>query len=336
MRVYFSTVLRSAPPHHGGELVLLDWEKKEILARRPIVPSDPDIEDPNPRGNTRGGRGIEILGDEVLCCSYHSLLFFDRNLVPRRRFTHPLFVSLHETVPAGDGTLWVTSTAIDAAFRVDLQTGEVVEERHPRAMPGIAAALGLTPLELPTGRDPRSSFLGREHFEHPHHVHLNAVALVEGRLFALLSKPGVIADLDRDRIVARHKSLKGSHNLRLGPDGLLRVSYTLERCVLLFDPHTGRRVRKIRFGRDGGLRRRLRRHDLVYRARRALARVGLVDSHPNRPGFVRGLAIRDGRLFVGISPATIVEIDERTGRVVDRFDYAEEVRACVHGLEVEP
>ncbi|MFG0320252.1 MAG: hypothetical protein ACF8XB_23465 [Planctomycetota bacterium JB042] len=334
MRVYFSTVIRSAPPLEGGELVALDWSTKEIVARVPIAPTDPDVDDPNPRGNTRGGRGIELLGDEVVCGSFHSLHVFDRDLRPRRKFSHPLMVSLHESVPVGDGTVWTTSTAIDAALRFDLADGKLVDARWPREMPGIAAELGVTPLEIDKGADNRGRFLGSEHARHPHHLHLNAVTIVDGRLHALFSKHGVVADLDRDRIAARDKALKGSHNLTRGEDGNVRVSHTVDRGVATFDLAEGRRVGRLSFADDAGVRRLLRGADRVYKVRKWLEKRGLHTRTPPRPAFVRGLACRGGRLFVGISPATILEIDEASGEVVDRFTYSRDVKCCVHGLEV--
>lgn len=334
MRVYFSTVIRSAPPMKGGELVAVDWDRKEVLARVPIAPTDPDVDDPNPRGNTRGGRGIELLGDEVVCQSFHSVHVFDRALTPLRKFSHPLMVSLHESVALGDGTIWTSSTAIDAALKFDLASGVLQDARWPREMPGIAGALGLSPLEIDKEADNRPLFLGSEHAKHPHHLHLNAVTWVDGRLHALFSKFGVIADLDRDRIVCEDRALKGSHNLTRDEDGLVHVSHTVDRAVVTFDLETGRRVARRSFADDPGVRRLLRGPDRVFAIRKWLEKRGLHSRTPPRPAFVRGLAARAGRLFVGISPATILEIDPESGRVVDRFTYSRDVRCCVHGLEV--
>ena len=38
-------------------------------------------------------------------------------------------------------------------------------------------------------------------------------------------------------------------------------------------------------------------------------------------------------ILVGISPATLLEIDWRRGRLVDLFSYSTDPRVCVHGLE---
>ncbi len=82
-KVYFSTVVRSSPLLKGGEIVLLDWESKTIEAKQPIFPKNPEIIDPNPRGNGRGGRGIEFFGNDVVVADYHTLEIYDYKLNQR-------------------------------------------------------------------------------------------------------------------------------------------------------------------------------------------------------------------------------------------------------------
>ena len=77
MRVFLSTVVRGAPAVGGGELISLDWTTKRILNRVPVFPTNPDVEDPNSRGNARGGRGIALLPDELFVANYHSLAGFN-------------------------------------------------------------------------------------------------------------------------------------------------------------------------------------------------------------------------------------------------------------------
>src|SRR5262245_13531574 len=117
MIVYFSTVVRAAPQEHGGELVKLDWDTKQVLACVPIVPTNPRVPDAHSRGTTRGGRGILVTEDHVYVASYHSILVFDHQLTFVRQLTHPLFVDLHEI--AWDGqAIWATSTSLDSAIKI--------------------------------------------------------------------------------------------------------------------------------------------------------------------------------------------------------------------------
>ena len=340
MRIYFSTVVRSAPPLEGGELICLDWERKQVLARTKIAPRNPTLDDPNRRGNTRGGRGISLVGDEVVVCSYHTLKVFDRELNPIRDLTHPLMVSLHETCVDGGREggpgLWTSSTAVDAAFQFDLRDGQLLAERWPRESPFFQEQLGITPLEIDKQADNRGRFLGSVHTRHEHHLHLNAVALWRGELLGLFSKFGLIVNLDRPAIVARDRKLKGAHNLVVDEQGRAWVSQTLGRGVLCFDLLRGERLGRISFGDAPAVSSLLRKPDRIYAFKRCLAKAGLWPHSPPRPAFVRGLARHDGSLFVGISPATILQLDERSGRLIDLYTDSNNVAACIHGLEVAP
>ena len=136
VRIYFSTVIRSAPTLQGGEIVRLQWETKRIEARAPVAATDPVLNDPNPRGNTRGGRGIVRYGDEILVCSYHTVKAFDPALRPVRDLGHPLMVGLHEVSATTRGSLLVTCTATDAVLEIDLETGGCLRSWWPREQPG--------------------------------------------------------------------------------------------------------------------------------------------------------------------------------------------------------
>ena len=152
MIVYFDTVKRKRPIHEGGELVKLDWATKKVLKTVPIFPYDPDIlEDPNPRGNSRGGKGILIDGDEILAGTYHSILAFDLDLNLRRKITNPLFVNIHEMCFSGRD-IWVSSTAIDGAVLVDRE-GRTLRSWWPREEKNLQETFGLRPLDIDKNAD---------------------------------------------------------------------------------------------------------------------------------------------------------------------------------------
>src|SRR5256885_17088603 len=109
MIVYFSTVVRTAPLDQGGELVKLDWRRKEVLGRVPIFPTNPPVEDPNPRGGTRGGGGILANQRGGYVPPHHSLHVFGPELRPSPPATKPPFARIHAIARHGDG-LWVGST----------------------------------------------------------------------------------------------------------------------------------------------------------------------------------------------------------------------------------
>jgi hypothetical protein len=335
MRVYFSTVIRTADPLRGGSLVSVDWAAKRSIGIAPVVPHDPDLVDPNPRGNTRGGRGIVFCGDEVAVASYHTLRFYDRSLRHTRDITHPLFAGIHELADAGDGSVWVAATAVDAALRVDMTSGRLLDQRWPREMPGLQAALGVEPLAIDKSADNRARFLDPELMHGPGRLHLNALAVDAGRLLALLHTPGVIADLDAGTVVVRDGALRNGHNLVVREDGVAIVNETMRGTVRFYDLRSGKLVRTLRLRDHRWVRDHIRRHALVHGLRTRFARLGLVGRPPARPLFVRGLDRHAGRVFVGISPAAIVEIDEESGRLEGAFRHSADVRQAVHGLRVE-
>ena len=333
MKVFFGTVVRMASVDEGGELVRLDWGSKRVEGRVPIVPSGVE-HDPNPRGNTRGCRGIEIVNGRLVAASYHSLETFDPDLKHHGSRSHGLMVGLHETRLANGRNLWVTSTAIDAALKFDPLTGELLESYWPREMPNLAKELDLIPADIDKTADNRLSHLRQKHGRGPSHVHLNAVAEWKGRLIALFHSPGVIADLSEDRILVRDPALHKAHNLLVDPDGTAVVNDSLHATVRVFDLDAGRQIDAVDLKTFDWVR-RLRRSGILDFARRVLRNPMLLRQRlAARPLFLRGMDRVGDRLFLGLSPAAVVCLDLRTRDLVDAFRYSRDLRVCVHGLKV--
>jgi hypothetical protein len=335
--VYFTTVVRAAPQQRGGELVKLDWERKRIEARVPMAPVDPPVVDPNPRGSTRGGRGVLLDGDELFAASYHSLDVFDRDLRPVRRVSNGLFAGLHELAWQED-TIWASATCIDCAARVD-RSGRLLEFWSPREDPVVAERLKLPSLAIDPRADNRTCNVTADTL-HPGHVHLNAVAVHEGRPLVLLNRYGMIVRLKPTEILVDDASLRGCHNLVVSRRGSILVNDTVRRAIRVYD-RGGKPVKTIELLRDPAMRRIRRRH-VIREVGCWLAKNG----RPHRvfgplmhnvavakPLFLRGLCETSTRtLLVGISPASILEVDVDTGEVVDAFQFSKNVHVCVHGL----
>jgi hypothetical protein len=333
MLVYFSTVIRNAPADSGGHLHALDWDAKKVVKLVPIAATNPRLKDSNPRGNTRGGRGIALVNGEVVVCSFHTLKVYDRDLNPRRQITNGLLVGLHEVYPTGNGTLWVTSTAIDAAFEIDLRSGAIVREFWPREVPALQATLDVVPLDIDKRADNRGRFLGSEHTSNPSHLHLNAVARFRGDIYALFNKFGAIVNLDKGVVVVQDPRLRGAHNLLIDDDGSAAVNDSLGQRIMFFDVTNGGHRRNLNLRTLPPIRRIGRLYKLLHPVKVALYKRGLIKIAPPRPFFMRGLDRADGHLFVGLSPAMVLRIDERNGRLVDCYRHARSVRVCVHGLK---
>lgn len=338
MHLYFTTVIRAAPPSRGGALVSLDWSTKRVEASVVIAPTDPTFPDDNPRGNSRGGRGIVRLGGELVVGSYHTLKRFSSDLSPRGGVSHGLLVGIHELASSGDGvSVWAAATSIDAALRIRVDTGELLEGRWPREHPALQQALGVSPLAIDKTADNRGRFMGADDLAGSDRLHLNALRLHDGRLLGLLHGKAAIADLDDGRILVRHPSLERGHNLIVTEDGIATVNDTYGRTVRSFDLATGGLVRTIDLMTFPWVRDLERSISGRTATSRLLARAGLGSRGVvARPLFVRGLARLAGRLYVGLSPASILEIDEASGQLLDAYQHSDDVSDCVHGLLVEP
>ena len=194
MIVYFDTVRRKRPVREGGELVQLDWSTKKVIKQLPICPSAPDIDyDPNPRGNSRGGKGMLISDNELFVGNYHTILVFDHCLNLKRRITNNLFVNLHEMCFYGsDGhNIWVSSTAVDCAVLVN-QRGETIKSWWPREEKVLQEKFGLGPLEIDKNTDNRAAYVHADVEKKEGHTHLNSVAKFEDRTYVLLNRQGVV------------------------------------------------------------------------------------------------------------------------------------------------
>ena len=318
MDVFFTTVVRFAPVDHGGELVRLDWSSKKVLGRVPLTPTNPTVDDPNPRGNARGGRGILRIDDLIYVASYHSLLLFDTALNPKGRVSHNLFVGLHEVCKSED-TLWLASTAIDAAIGIDRE-GNFMTSWWARETQKLQEYLALKPLSIDKTADNRLLWL-QEKKKGLSHTHLNAVAICDDQLYCLLNRFGLVYNTVTDTIILEDQSIIGCHNLVFLGDRLL-INNSRGKRVMVYT-HEGRLTREIKL--------------LAYPEVSAIHDSVINTSPKKRALFIRGLSpIDQNRILVGISPATIIEIDLESGKVLDLFQYSQDVAVCVHGLMAWP
>jgi hypothetical protein len=337
MNVYFSTVMRAAPLDRGGELVKVDWNSKSVLHRVPIVPRDPDVVDPNPRGSTRGGRGVLTNGTHVYVASYHSLEVFDRDLRPVNRVSNRLFAGLHELDWEQDN-IWAAATCIDCAVQIDKE-GKLLNFWSPRSDDVTRKRFDLPPLHINPETDNRTCNVGISTTA-PGHVHLNAVAMQGDRPLVLLNRFGCLVRLNPTEILVDDPALRGCHNILVQQDGKIMINDTVNRAIRVYDPD-GRPLNTIellKFPEVERIRKKLkfrelacwlnkhgRPHRLFYRLTASFAVA--------RPLFVRGLCLTGrGTVLVGFSPATIIELDNEGKRVLDLMQYAEDPRVCIHGI----
>ncbi|OHB35310.1 MAG: hypothetical protein A2Y09_06870 [Planctomycetes bacterium GWA2_39_15] len=318
MDVFFTTVVRQAPITQGGELVRVDWTTKKVIAKKPLIPTDPPItekDDPNSRGNARGGRGIIRQGDTLYVAIYHSILLFNTALNSKGKITNNLFVGLHEMYHNED-TVWLASTAIDGAIHIDLQ-GNLLESWWPRENRKLQQLFALDSLPINKTIDNRMLWLHVQPSKQPGHTHLNAVAVRKGQMCVLLNRFGLVYNTITDSILIEDPSIIGCHNLVFLGD------------KILINDSKGKRV--VVYSQDGKF---INEIDLLsFPEILAIHNADIDNYEEKRRLFVRGLSpIDDKRILVGFSPATIVEIELYSGRLLDVYQYSKDVAVCVHGL----
>jgi hypothetical protein len=323
MIIFFDTVKRKRPVKQGGELHKLDWQTKKVIQSIPLFPQDPDIEDdPNPRGNSRGGKGIAISGNELFVGTYHSILVFDHDLQPLRKITNPLFVNIHEICMAGEN-LWVSSTAIDCAVKVDRQ-GNTLATWWAREEKLLQERYGLCPMAIDKDGDNRLLHIHGELSAQPHHTHLNSVIKSGDATYVLLNKPGIVVQIEPAvSVVLEDPAIRGAHSPIISPEGdRLLLCSSFRRAVLVFDLKSKKKMRQIDLLDFA-------RVDDLYRRQ--------PDQPFNQSIFVRGLEIVDKKtILAGISPAAVLEIDIDRGRLLDLYQHSEDVGDAVHGLRHLP
>ncbi len=332
MDIYFGTVARAAPVSEGGSLFKLDWERKAIVREVPNVPVEPSLyHDPNARGNVRGVRGIRIHANQVIAADYHTLNFFDRDLNLQRKLSHGLMVGIHETWLEGS-SLWVTSTTLDAVLKYRLADGVLEASFWPREMREYQRLLGLEPLPIDKSVDNRLNYLEQDSFRGPSHLHLNAVCEYQGEIYALFHSRCVVANLSKGTIVIEDEKLKHAHNLIIEEPGVVYVNDTHRTVVREYNLESGKQIRTIDIKKMRGIKMLL-----LKSASRAIKEMGVSFFGSKRkatakPLYLRGLSITPDYIFAGFSPATIVCIDKRSGKLVDYYFHSTDMRVCIHGL----
>lgn len=337
MELYFTTIVRGAPVERGGELIWLDWETKRIRNRIPIFPENPAFVDPNPRGNSRGGRGVSVLADRrVVVATYHSLYLFSPDLKEKSQITNYLLAGIHEVTKTKRGTFLVASTALDAALELDPQTGNALAQYWPREMPGIQSALGVTPLEIDKEVDNRILYLEEKHIRHPSHVHLNIATEWNGEVYGLLHTFGAVVNLSRGVVLFRKPGLKGAHNLIIQNNETAIINNTYKQSLQVYDLKSGNIVKDIRLTDFPAVKKLMMPiQKAKYTLRGAMNRLGLKYVSNPLPYFARGLDVVDGQAFVGLSPSTILQIDLASGKLADWFTYSHDLASCVHGVAIK-
>lgn len=122
------TVRNIEDPYLHGNIAKVDWDSGEVLILKDrVFPAAFCTRNGNPRGGTRGWRGIVSDKDGgVIVANNDSLVYFDKNLEHKQVVTHPAFGNIHGLSWIGSG-LCITSTLTDTFCIYDGKKVEVIE-----------------------------------------------------------------------------------------------------------------------------------------------------------------------------------------------------------------
>lgn len=326
--VYLSTVKRMAPIEKSGEILKFDWRHKEIHERTPIYPSDPEIKDKNPRGGTRGGRGITKFNDQIVVADYHTVHVYDSNLNELNKLSKNVFSNIHE-ITSDEQKIYVTSTKIDTLVEVSLK-GKLINFWCGRDDMLVQQKTNTTPLNIHPEKDYRLESLGVPLVEKDSkHLHLNSVLVNKnGELFVTMNSLGAIIKLNPTKIVYYNPELKGLHNIIEMPNKDKVVCDTQNRRLIVFDENFSIK-NKIEINRFDNIKKYL----FISKTIRNLYPVFKFKTMHSMPFFLRGLTpVSNNKVLVGLSPLGVLEIDINKNELVDYHFFELNPIYLVHGL----
>ena len=168
-----SVVRYSRATEISGCLRILDLDRGRLSFVTPSPESTFRQADPNPRGGTRGTRGISAYGDRLVVANAERLFVFDTSWNLVAELSDRLMVDVHDVLAEERG-IWVTATGIDLLLLVTWD-GEVEHAWTFRKDRRLLKELGFRRRSLPAAdpeldlRDPRLRGAGYDR------LHLNSL-----------------------------------------------------------------------------------------------------------------------------------------------------------------
>ncbi len=312
------------------------------------MPEDPPVIDPNPRGNSRGGRGIVVLDNAILVANYHTIEVCDRLLNPIGRISNGNFAGIHEIAKRGD-RLFVASTANNTAVVLSMTEVERSLKGGPHAkllvspqfwwpteQPAVCSVLKIPQTIYHNKQnDNRLRYLDLHNRGKAGHLHLNAIDADGDRVYALLNKLGAILNLNEMKVVLRHPWLEGAHNLEfVGPQ--LAYVVSTKHGLLLECELTQEKVQPLIDLNATPFAKGLTNERRLGRWLRFFGQVREERSVPTaRSLFWRGLAMNDDWIFIGTSPASILGFNRTTLAYQGVIQLSENISEGIHGIAID-
>jgi hypothetical protein len=314
-RVVVTSVVRYAvPTEMSGWFRVVDLESGDTTFKALVPESVWRRHDANPRGGTRGTRGVSVHGGRLVMAGAERLYVFDTQWRLVDELTHRLMADVHDVL-AGVRGIWVASTGCDVLLLYGWD-GDLLETWPLREDERLMEEFGrpghwLPPLDPDVDyRDPR---VRMNVFDA---LHLNGLARGAGGLLLSL---GRVTTQEEDVGRAGISAL-----VRFDGDGFE-----------ILHRHQGVAVPNHNVAEAGGrlLYNDSNRHCLVVHDRKRDAETGTI-SIPGDPPFVRGLAqIEPGVWLVGSqAPLAFYAVDVERGKRVAEYRLGGGEHEAVYGI----
>lgn len=308
-RVAITSVVRYARATEiSGCLRVLDLDRSRLSFVTPSPESTFRAADPNPRGGTRGTRGISVYGERIVVANAERLFVFDTAWKLVAELSNELMADVHDVLAEERG-IWVAATGIDQLLLVGWD-GTLEHAWTFRKDRRLLKELGFGERSLPRAepildlRDPRLRDAGYDRF------HLNSLGRSENGLLLLF---GRVRPSEEPNAEASSALLRATENGAGNPE--------LE--VLHRQP--GVRLPSHNVAEDGDLlvyndssHHRLVAWDSAREEERCAVPI------PGSPPYARGLArIGEELYLVGSqAPLSVHAVDLRRGEVVASYPLA--------------
>lgn len=347
-------VVTSAVRHAGNEafsgyLRMVDLDSGAVLHTEPVPESPWRSVDPNPRGGTRGAKGVSVHADRLVICNSDSVFVLDDRLSLVSTFSHRLAGAIHDVL-AEEAGIWVTCTNADLLVRFTWD-GEPAETWSWRDDPALVRELGfgsLPPLDLSLDyRDPRVLQGGVTNI-----AHVNGVARAADGLLVSLGRilsPGEVA---RRRRMARLGSIAAKlgvtrrHKPDSSPTPAGRIPGSSSAIVLRRDDASAVALLRLADVDVPGHNVLERGGSLLYNDTHS-ARLVVFDPRtadaayidvPGDPSFARGLAHWHDSVYLAGSqrPLAVHAIDVELGSVTRTFELDGAENESVYAIALLP
>ena len=338
----------------SGFVRVVEGESGRVLFTGHVPETVERAHDPNPRGGTRGARGVAVHDDRLIIANADRVFVLDAAWRVQAELSHPLVGRVHDVLAEDDG-VWIASTAADLLVKLDWE-GRLVADWEWRRDAELVAALGFRRMR-PVDRslDYRDAVV--QHTGVRNVVHLNSIGRGPDHLLVSLGRVLSPQTFRRQwaagaagRVAARVRRAGAPRSEQNTSGPSVPASRLPGSCSAVVSLGTDGRGRLLR--RDGGTE--LPNHNVAWWRDRLVwcdsnaTRISMslpggaglerAIALPGDPGFVRGLAaVGDTTVLVGNqSPFAVYLVDLEQGTILRRYDLPGPPAESVYAIALLP